>query len=221
MATPRTVRSRFCSRRCGGLPGRVEGYRKNDTPARIAARFAELVREYRQGGMSAGWTPRVPRRPAFVGAPDIASLRDQRRASGSTRTGGSSEARRSRRACPGLLTDQDGKPALALPPAEFAAKDSELIACEIEYRRDGIDRFFAPRKLDLPDLPSAMRGEGAVDERSDRSRLAASIVQESPGVGTGADSLMLDYGTCRRGNYAGQGRGDGAGRSGLRLLRRR
>src|SRR5438128_2871152 len=44
------------------LPVPVEGYRKSDTPARIATRFAELVAA--AGG--AKWKPRAPRVPKFV-----------------------------------------------------------------------------------------------------------------------------------------------------------
>ena len=40
----------------------VEGYRKSDTPAMIAARFAELV----AGAGSKKWKPRTPRVPKFV-----------------------------------------------------------------------------------------------------------------------------------------------------------
>jgi len=38
----------------------------------------------------------------------------------------------------GLLTDEGGKPALAVRTEEFLGKDSEMIACEVECRRDGV-----------------------------------------------------------------------------------
>ena len=50
----------------------------------------------------------------------------------------------------GLLKDDAGKPALTLAPDAFAAKDSEMIACEVECRRDGVDGFFV--HLDIPGL---------------------------------------------------------------------
>src|SRR5205823_3833369 len=40
----------------------VEGYRKSDTPAKIAARFAKLVGEAKE----TTWKPRLPRAPKFV-----------------------------------------------------------------------------------------------------------------------------------------------------------
>jgi len=129
--------------RAADLRAPVEAYTKNDTPAMIAERFATLVAQCR-----ASWKPREPRRPAFVGAPgshhspikggtlwiDPAAWRDHAPAI---------IARAS-----GLLADRDGAPAPTLPPQEFAAKDSEMIACEVECRRDGIPGLFVA--LDLP-----------------------------------------------------------------------
>lgn len=116
---------------CKGLPAAVEGYKKNDPPAKIARRFRELVE-----GVKREWMPRAPRRPGFVG------------------TGARFEAKGGvvwidpeawREHAPaiiaraaGLLRDEGGAPALAVTPGEFAAKDSEMIACEVECRRDGI-----------------------------------------------------------------------------------
>lgn len=129
--------------RAAGLRAPVEAYTKNDTPAKIAERFATLVAQCR-----ASWTPREPRRPAFVGAPgshrfaikggtlwiDPAAWRDHAPAI---------TARSS-----GLLADRAGTPTPTLPPQDFAAKDSEMIACEVECRRDGIPGLFIA--LDLP-----------------------------------------------------------------------
>jgi hypothetical protein len=42
----------------------------------------------------------------------------------------------------GLLRDDGGRPALTVKPEELMTKDSEMIACEVECRRDGIDGFF-------------------------------------------------------------------------------
>src|SRR5205807_3481560 len=48
----------------------VEGYRKSDTPAKIAARFAELVGEAKE----TTWKPRRPRAPKFVRDPSVTTL---------------------------------------------------------------------------------------------------------------------------------------------------
>lgn len=117
---------------CRGLPGRVEGYRKDDTPAFIAERFAELVGE--AGG--ARWTPRPRRVPGFVGSGSHFPINggevwiDEKRCDEETtamvvdRSGG-------------LLESKGGRPRLAVAPDEVASKDSELVALEMECRRAG------------------------------------------------------------------------------------
>lgn len=129
-----------------GVPAPIEGYRKGDPPARIAARFAALVAHSTAGA----WQPREPRRPAFVGSPHA----HRRAIRGGTlwidaelwkRHAAAIVARSS-----GLLRDDRGTPVPAIGEAEFAAKDSELIACEVECRRDGIDGLFV--ELDVPGL---------------------------------------------------------------------
>jgi succinyl-CoA synthetase beta subunit len=128
------------------LRASVEGYRKSDTPAFIAARFAELV-------ANAGrtkWKPRAPRAPKFVIDPSATMLAvkngriwidtaqwPQIRASVETHSGG-------------LIVDRKGSPAAALPGEEFATKDSELLACDIECRLAGIEGFYL--ELDIPGL---------------------------------------------------------------------
>src|SRR5216117_3749415 len=100
----------------------VEGYRKTDTPAFIAARFAELV----AAAKGAKWKPRPPRWPKFVRDPSATMLQvkngrvwintaqwPQIRAAVETHSGG-------------LIVDRQGVPAAALPSEDFAAKDSEL-----------------------------------------------------------------------------------------------
>ncbi|HQY89580.1 MAG TPA: hypothetical protein PK402_13085, partial [Tepidisphaeraceae bacterium] len=49
-----------------------------------------------------------------------------------------------------LLKDDGGKPALGVTLEELATKDSELIACEVECRRDGIGGVFV--ELEIPGL---------------------------------------------------------------------
>src|SRR5881275_2450877 len=57
-------------RMSGLLRAPVEGYRKTDAPAMIAARFAELV----EGGRGTKWKPRAPRVPKFVKDPSATKL---------------------------------------------------------------------------------------------------------------------------------------------------
>ena len=50
----------------------------------------------------------------------------------------------------GLIIDRNGALAAALPSEEFATKDSELLACDVECRLAGIDGFYL--ELDIPGL---------------------------------------------------------------------
>jgi len=122
----------------------VEGYRKSDTPATIAARFAELVAEAKD----AKWKPRTPRAPKFAKQPSAGMLAvkngrvwidtaqwPQIRPVVETHSGG-------------LIVDREGAPAAALPSEEFAAKDSELLACDVECRLAGVEGFYL--ELDIP-----------------------------------------------------------------------
>jgi succinyl-CoA synthetase beta subunit len=124
----------------------VEGYRKTDTPAFIAARFDELVAN--AGGKK--WKPRGPRIPKFVNDPSATALRvkngrvwidtarwPQIRAAVHEHSGG-------------LIVDLGGTPAPSLPAEEFATKDSELLACDVECRLAGIDGFYL--ELDIRGL---------------------------------------------------------------------
>jgi succinyl-CoA synthetase beta subunit len=124
----------------------VEGYRKADTPAMIAARFAELVAD--AGGKK--WKPRLPRLPKFVKnrSGTMLPVKNGRvwidtaqwpkiRPVVETHSGG-------------LIVDRQGAPAGALPSEEFATKDSELLACDVECRLAGIESFYL--ELDIPGL---------------------------------------------------------------------
>jgi succinyl-CoA synthetase beta subunit len=126
---------------CRDLPGRVEGYRKDDTPAFIAGRFSELVDD--AGG--AVWKPRRRHVPAFVGGSYSFPI-----------TGGTVWIDTD--ACDaettalvveqsqGLLRDSGGRPELAVSEDDVAGKDSELVALEVECRRAGRPVVF----VDLP-----------------------------------------------------------------------
>jgi succinyl-CoA synthetase beta subunit len=130
----------------------VEGYRKSDTPAMIAARFAELI----AGAKSAKWTPRRPRVPKFVQDSSATMLPvkngrvwidtaqwTQVRNAVETHSGG-------------LIIDRKGVPAGSLPEEEFVTKDSELLACDVECRLAGIEGFYL--ELDIPRLNELIRG---------------------------------------------------------------
>src|SRR6478735_6542430 len=56
----------------------------------------------------------------------------------------------------GLIIDHDGAPAAALSSEEFATKDSELLACDIECRLAGIEGFYL--ELDVPGLDHLIGG---------------------------------------------------------------
>src|SRR6201982_4105802 len=120
------------------LCAQVEGYRKTDTPAKIAGRFAELV----AGAGRAKWKPRTPRVPKFLKHPSTTKLAVKNgcvwidtgrwpeiRAAIETHSGG-------------LIIDREGAPVSALPVEEFATKDSELLACDVECRLTGIEGFY-------------------------------------------------------------------------------
>jgi succinyl-CoA synthetase beta subunit len=130
----------------------VEGYRKSDTPAMIAARFAELVAEAR----GAKWKPRAPRTPKFVKDRSGTMLAvkngcvwidtahwPQIRPAVETHSAG-------------LIVDREGAPTTLLPAEEFATKDSELVACDVECRLAGIEDFYL--ELDIPELNELVGG---------------------------------------------------------------
>ena len=133
----------------------VEGYRKSDTPAIIAARFAELVAETK----GAKWKPGAPRVPKFVrdssammlpvknGRVWIDTARWTKiRPAVETHSGG-------------LIVDRDGAPVASLPSEEFATKDSELLACDVECQLAGIEGFYL--ELDIPGLDELIGGKDA------------------------------------------------------------
>ena len=140
----------------------VEGYRKSDAPAMIAARFAELVAT--AGG--AKWKPRSPRMPKFVNQRTVAQAVGEADSFPYNSTAlvfpvkngrvwiDTTQWAKIRPAVEthsgGLIIDRDGAPAAALPNEEFAAKDSELLACDVECRLAGIEGFYL--ELDVPGL---------------------------------------------------------------------
>ena len=130
----------------------VEGYRKTDTPATIAARFAELVGS--AGGTK--WKPRTSRAPKFVKDSSVTAFSvkngrvwidtarwPQIRSAIETHSGG-------------LIVDRKGAPASSLPDEEFVTKDSELLACDVECRLAEVEGFYL--ELDIPGLDKLFGG---------------------------------------------------------------
>lgn len=126
---------------CKSLPGRVEGYRKDDAPAFCANRIAELVNA--AGGKT--WTSKTRRRPAFVGNGYSFAINGGR----VWINHGACDATTTEfivQNSSWLLKNENGKPVLAVKEEEAANKDSELIMLEIECRRAGKPVVF----VDLP-----------------------------------------------------------------------
>jgi succinyl-CoA synthetase beta subunit len=134
------------------LGARIEGYRKTDTPATIANRFAELVDDAK----GAKWKPRAPRAPGFITSKSAAKFEVK----GGRAWIDNSTWPQIRTAVEansaGLIVDREGKPAIALPSEEFANKDSELVACDVECRLAGIEGFYL--ELDIPGLSELIGG---------------------------------------------------------------
>src|SRR6266446_5321367 len=124
----------------------VEGYRKTDTPATIAARFAELVAATK----GTKWKPRAPRVPHFVKNASASKfpVKGGRVWIDNTKwpeIKGAVETHSG-----GLIVDRNRQPATTLPSEEFANKDSELLACDVECRLAGVEGIYL--ELDIPGL---------------------------------------------------------------------
>jgi succinyl-CoA synthetase beta subunit len=130
----------------------IEGYRKTDAPATIAARFAELVAN--AGGTK--WKPRMQRMPDFVRSPSAKAFPvkggrvwidtarwPEIRGFVESQTGG-------------LIVDRAKAPFVTVPSEEFATKDSELLACSVESRLAGIEGFYL--QLDVEGLDELVGG---------------------------------------------------------------
>src|SRR5262249_44023080 len=134
------------------LSARVEGYRKTHAPATIANRFRELVAESK----SKKWSPRAQgmqklMKDKFATKFDVKggpfwidnTMWPLIRSAIETHSGG-------------LIIQRADTPAIALPMEEFANKDSELVACDVECRFAGIDGFYL--ELDIPGLDALIGG---------------------------------------------------------------
>ena len=130
----------------------IEGYRKTDAPATIAARFAELI----ASGKGTKWKPRAPRVPKFVKDPSVITIPvkggrvwidsaqwPQIRSVVEAHSGG-------------LIVDRAGAPVSSVLGEEFATKDSELLACDVECRLAGVEGFYL--QVDIPGLEELIGG---------------------------------------------------------------
>jgi succinyl-CoA synthetase beta subunit len=133
--------------KAAGLRVPVEGYRKTDTPAKIASRFATLVADHVANGGKA-WEPRAPRRPSFVATSSAVRFPVKGGRVWIDTSAWKANALAIIARSNGLLKDDAGKPAPTLPTEALLMKDSDFIACEVECRRDGIDGLFV--ELDMP-----------------------------------------------------------------------
>jgi succinyl-CoA synthetase beta subunit len=130
----------------------VEGYCKTDAPATIAERFAKLV----AGAGGTKWKPRAPRMPKFVKDKSATMLHVK---SGRVwiDTAKWPEIRRAVEThSGGLIVDRDSAPTAVLSNDEFANKDSELLACDVECRLAGVEGFYL--ELDIPGLDEVIGG---------------------------------------------------------------
>jgi succinyl-CoA synthetase beta subunit len=143
-------------RMSGLLRAPVEGFRKTDAPATIAERFAELVAV--AGG--AKWKPRAPRLPKFVND-SSATMIPVKSGRVWIDTAKWPEIRHAVEAhSGGLIADRAGAPATPLSGEEFANKDSELLACDVECRLAEVEGFYL--ELDIPGLDELIGREGAI-----------------------------------------------------------
>lgn len=133
---------------CQELPGAVEGYKKDHTPGFIAERFGVLVDEAK----GEVWTARARSVPAYVGSPAAMSF-PVRFGEGwngrvwlDTKSGSREAAERLEAVAPGLFAVENGAVELIVTEDELRAKDSELIAAEIELARAGSPILF----VDIP-----------------------------------------------------------------------
>jgi succinyl-CoA synthetase beta subunit len=141
-------------RMSGLLRPPVEGYRKTDAPAMIAERFAELV----AGAGGTKWKPRAPRMPKFVKDPSATMLPVKSGRVWIDTTRWPQIRRAVETHSGGLIVDRPAAagPAAALPSEEFANKDSELLACDVECRLAGVEGFYL--ELDIPGLNEVIGG---------------------------------------------------------------
>jgi succinyl-CoA synthetase beta subunit len=130
----------------------IESYRKTDTPAAIAARFAELVGN--AGGVK--WKPRSRRTPKFIKDSSATAFPVKNGRIWIHTAQWSKICSAVETHSGGLVVDHKGVPAPSLPDEEFTTKDSELLACDVECRLAGIEGLYL--ELDIPGLNALIGG---------------------------------------------------------------
>src|SRR5438477_648710 len=130
----------------------AEGYRKSDTPAFIAARFAELVAT----AAAKKWKPRAPRVPKFINHDVVIALAVKNGHVWIDRERWPQIRSAVQEHSGGLIVDLAGAPTPSVTAEEFATKDSELLACEVECHLAGIQGFYL--ELDIPGLDELIGG---------------------------------------------------------------
>ena len=124
----------------------VEGYRKTDSPAFVAERFGKLL----AANNGTKWKPRPPRIPEFVRTSSAIELPVKGGRVWIEKTKWPEIRHAVETHSGGLIVARDGVPGMALPVEEFASKDSELLACDVECRLAGVEGFYL--ELEIPGL---------------------------------------------------------------------
>ncbi|MCP4590989.1 MAG: succinyl-CoA synthetase subunit beta [bacterium] len=122
---------------CKDLPAKVEGYRKDDTPAFCAERITALIEKAknrpRQPMAKRKFTP--PEHGVSFPINGGTAYVDYDKCDEATNAVLLEYGK-------GIFEIKDGKPVLALSEEAVAGKDSELIACEVECRGRGQDAIY-------------------------------------------------------------------------------
>src|SRR6478735_11447940 len=134
------------------LGASIEGYRKTDAPAVIATRFAELI----AAGKGTKWKPRIPRTPEFIKNPPATMMQVKGGRVWIDRSKWPQIRRAIETHSGGLIVDRADAPTPSLPNEEFATKDSELLACDVECRLARVEGFYL--ELDIPGLDELIGG---------------------------------------------------------------
>ena len=134
-------------RRMSKLLARAGGRLSQD---RCAGHDRRALRQARRDRGGTKWKPRAPRIPTFVKNSSATMLPVKGGRSGSIPKNGRPFVRAVETHSGGLIVDRDGKPAAALATEEFATKDSELLACDVECRLAEVEGFYL--ELEIPGL---------------------------------------------------------------------
>lgn len=136
---------------CGSLPGIIEGYKKDDTPAFCGSRFSALM----QSNAKHASDDLVRAVPSWVGGSAEAFRIDGGHVWIDVEACDAALTAQLAEWSSGLLKDDGaGRPVLAVDHEAAAKADSEFIACEIECARAGTPVVFVD--LPIPGLDTPM-----------------------------------------------------------------